>query len=103
MATPLDRPSRSVTRVTAGTLGYSHGSDRDRKLVITLSYGDYIVLKPKGRRTGAVTILAVDLYTYGLKCQVNKVRLEKARETLAKKREREQARKSRRIIRGSRT
>ena len=100
MATPLDKPSRSVTRVTNGVLGFSHGSDRNRQLVCSLQYGDTLVLKPKGRRKGVVTLLLVDLYTYGLKCQVNKVRLEKAREKLAKKRERDQARKSRRIIRG---
>jgi len=98
--TSLDKPSRSVTRVTNGVLGFGHGADRDRQLVCSLQYGDTLVLKPKGRRTGVITLLLADLYTYGLKCQVNKTRLEKAREKLAKKREREQAARSRRIIRG---
>ena len=99
--THLDKQSRSVTRVTAGTLGYGHGPDRDRNLVVSISYGDVLVLKPKGRREGSVvTLPLIDLYTYGLKCRANKAHMEKLRERKAKKEAARQAARSRRIIRG---
>lgn len=102
--TTLDKPARSVTRVTAGTLGYGHGADRDRTLVCCIAYGDTLVLKPKGRREGSAVVLPlIDLYTYGLKCRVNKAHMEKLRERKAKKAERAQAARSRRIIRGGLT
>lgn len=76
--TPLDKPSRSVARVTAEALGYGHGADKHRKLVARLAYGDLLELRPLGTRR-AITVRLVDVYSYALRCAVNRARLEMAR------------------------
>lgn len=97
--THLDKPSRSVTRLTVGGLDGSHGKDRGRKLCIGLVYGDLITVRPHGTRR-TETIRIEDLYSYVLRCKVNRSHMERLREAKEKKAQREQARKSRRIIRG---
>jgi hypothetical protein len=97
--TPLDRPARSVTRLTEGTLGGQFGKDKHRRLAISLAFGDIIVLRPHGTRRSE-SILAVDLYSYALRCKANKSLMERLRERKAKKEAAKQAARSRRIIRG---
>lgn len=86
MPTPLKKP---VTRRTIDSLDGSYGSDRGRRLVVTLCPGgksreDYIELRPEGcQRTEVINI--ADIYRHALKCRVNRELLEKAREKKAKK------------------
>lgn len=76
--TPLDKASRSVARVTVEPLGYGHGADRNRKLVARLVYGDLLEFRPLGTRR-TISLRLVDVYSYALRCAVNRARLEKAR------------------------
>lgn len=100
--TPLDKPSRSVTRLTEGELGGQFGKDKHRRLAVSVVFGDMIVLRPHGtRRTESVRL--VDLYSYALRCKANVVLMTKLRERKAKKEAARQAAKSRRIIRGGLT
>lgn len=95
--TSLDKPSRAVTRLTVESLDGSHGRDRGRRLVCSLEYGDLLVIRPHGTRR-AKTLRLSDLYTYAIKCEANKSKMEKLRERLKKKQERDALRKSRRIM-----
>lgn len=104
--TTLNKP---VRRVTQTKLGYGHGCDRDRRIVVTLLPGngddvpDMIQLKPEGlRQAKAKTVAVVDIYTYVLKCEANKRTIEKMNLAKKKKAERDQLRRSRRIILGGR-
>lgn len=97
--TPLNKPSRSVTRLTEGELGGQFGKDKHRRLAVSLMFGDVIALRPHGTRRIEL-VRAVDLYSYALRCRANKTLMERLRERKAKKAERAQAAKSRRIIRG---
>lgn len=69
---------KPVRRVTEDTLGHSFGSDWERKLVVTLNAGDRISIRPHGTRR-EVSVLAVDVYRYVLRCEANKALLERAR------------------------
>lgn len=69
---------KPVKRVTESEIGHSFGCDWDRKLVVTLNAGDLISIRPQGTRR-EVSILAVDVYRYILRCEANKALLEKAR------------------------
>lgn len=60
------------------------GADKHRRLVVTLGAGDLIVMRPSGTRR-EITLDAADVYHYAIRCRANLVRLEKARETKAKK------------------
>jgi hypothetical protein len=97
--TSLDKPSRSVTRLTADALDGTHGKDRGRRLVCTMEFGDLLVLRPHGTRRSKTLRLA-DLYVYAIKCEANKSKMEKLRERLKKKQEAAERRRSRRIIYG---
>jgi hypothetical protein len=93
--TILNKP---VTRATLGTLGYSFGPDRNRRIIVTLTPGngndveDLIVLRPqRTKRAEALPIEAV--YRYAIQCRVNRTHLEKARAKKEKKKlQRERAR-----------
>lgn len=80
--TPLDKPGRSVTRLTLEGLDHCHGSDRGRRLVVTLAYGDLIVIRPAGTRRPK-TVRIADVYSYAIRCEANKTRMEKLRERKA--------------------
>lgn len=97
--TPLDKPSRSVTRVTAEALDGTYGKDRGRKLCVTLGYGDLLHLRPQGTRR-VKTLRLQDLLSYAYRCEANQTRMEKVRLAKEKKRLRAEAARSRRIIRG---
>lgn len=97
--TPLDKPSRSVTRLTIEPLDGTNGKDRGRKIVATLAYGDLLQLRPHGTRR-VETLRLQDLWSYALRCKANKTHMEKLRERKAKIAERKAAAKSKRIIRG---
>lgn len=100
--TSLNKPIRRVTRAT---LGSQHGCDKQRRIVITLHPGngadlpDMIELRPERTRRGKLAAV-VDVYTYILKCEVNKERMERLRERKAAKAAVAQRRRSLRIIRG---
>ena len=93
--TSLDKESRSVARVTREVLGFGHGADRDRRLVARLAFGDILELRPQGTRR-TKTVRLVDVYTWALKCEVNRAQLEKAR---ARKAARDEARARARLRR----
>lgn len=102
MATKL---TKSVTRVTNDELGGNYGNDKHRRLVVTIipgnGQGDILQLKPMGRRSGAAkSALLVDIFSYMIRCEVNKTKMEKLRIKAEKKRIADQKRKSARIIYG---
>ena len=76
--TPLNK---TVRRVTIGEYGY--GCNR-RKLVVALEKGDLITLREQGRRTRHTARL-FDVYWWLLRCEADKVRMEKLRERKAHK------------------
>lgn len=69
-----------VARVTNGALGFNHGPDRGRALVVTLEAGDLIVFRPKGTRQ-RLALNAFDAYGYAVRCAA----LAKARDKHAAK------------------
>lgn len=83
------------SRVTFNPLGGNFGSDKRKRLVVTLLAGDVIQCRPeKTRRT--VSMLAVDVYRIMLRNEANKFTLEKARAAKIRKQDRlERARISR--------
>lgn len=93
--TALDK---AVRRVTRGALDHCYGSDRGRRLVVSLEVGDLITLRPAGTRRSE-TISAFDVYRYAMMCRVNRARLEKAREKKAKM---DQRRREQRLVREAR-
>ena len=86
--TELNKPTRRVTR---GALDGSFGSDRGRRLVVTLEVGDVIAIRPAGTRRSEIVSL-FDVYRLAIQRRVNCERLEKAR---AKKARLEQQRRDR--------
>ena len=82
-----------VARVTVAELGGQFGSDKRRRLVVTLSAGDVIEFRP-ARTRQTVTMLAVDLYRVALRAMAGRAQLEKAR---AKKESKARQRSARRI------
>ena len=72
---------KTVRRVTVDEYGY--GRNR-RKLVVALEKGDLITLREQGRRTDHTARLW-DFYWWMLRCEADKVRIEKLRERKARK------------------
>lgn len=101
--TALTKP---LTRVAATALDACHGSDKGRRIVVTLlpapNGDDMIELRPQGTRRPKRCLL-IDLYSYLIRCEVNKTKMEKLRERKKLKEEAAQRRRSRRIIRGGST
>jgi hypothetical protein len=77
--TPLDKPRRAVARVTLGALGFGHG-------------------RPQGTRRPQ-TVALVDVYTWALKCKVNRDRMEKLRQRKAQLEQRRALARLRRPLR----
>ena len=75
--TPLNK---TVRRLTLDEYGY--GRNR-RKLVVALEKGDLIMLREHGCRTRH-TALLWDIYWWMLRCEADKVRMEKLRERKAR-------------------
>lgn len=83
----LDMIESPVGATTREALGGQFGSDKRRKLVVTLEAGDLIVIRPAGTRR-AEKMSAVDVYRYMIRCKANLISLTKARERKSKKAER---------------
>ena len=75
-----------VFRVTREQLGGQFGPDKNRRLVVGLLDGDVITLRPEKTRQ-ALTITAVDLYRFAIRCKAQRASLEKATKVKAKKQE----------------
>ena len=72
-----------VSRVTVAELGGQFGLHKRHRLVVTLTGGDVIEFRPERTRQ-KVTILAVDVYRFVLRCAAQRSTLEKARERKVK-------------------
>lgn len=79
--TKLNTP---VRRVSDATLDGSFGPDRNRRIVVTLHPNGTIELRPERTRRSEIIHL-LDAYRYALRCRVNRVTLEKARDKKARK------------------
>lgn len=80
----------TVRRVTNKPLSSLFGSDKAKRIVVSLVPGngqdvdDLIQLRPeRTQRSEAVTV--TDVYLYALRCRVNREQLERARERKEKK------------------
>ena len=76
--TTLDKP---VRRVTQDVYGYGRNA---RKLVVMLHKGDLITIREQGRRASHTARL-YDVLWWMLRCEADKVRMEKLREIKARK------------------
>ena len=97
--TPLNK---TVRRLTVDEYGY--GRNR-RKLVVALEKGDLITLREQGRRTRHTARL-FDVYWWLLRCEADKIRMEKLRDRKSRKAarlaDRRQRTAERRLSRNSR-
>lgn len=74
-----------VRRQTIGALDCSFGSDRGKRLVVSLEQGDLIAIKPARAKAGRTERISLfDLYRMAIRIRVNRAQLDKAREKLAK-------------------
>jgi hypothetical protein len=83
----MTRLLKPVSRVTETRLDASHGPDRNRRIVVTITpntNGDLLTLRPERTRRGETVTLA-DVYRFALRCRVNREVLEKARSRKANK------------------
>ncbi len=78
------------SRVTFNPLGGQFGSDKRKRLVVTLIAGDVIQIRPEKTRR-VVSMLAADVYRIMLRNEANKGTLEKARLAKIKKQERRES------------
>lgn len=82
----------TVRRVTNKPLSPAFGSDKSRRIVVSLIPGngndvdDLIELRPERTRRGELVTVA-DVYQFALRCRVNRAQLDKAREKKKKKQE----------------
>lgn len=92
---------KKLTRVANAPLGFSFGSDRGKRVVVSLLPGnghdvdDMIELRPERTRRSE-TLRVSDIYRYAIQCRVNRVQLERAREKKAK---RDESRKHAKMLR----
>lgn len=92
---------KKLTRVANAPLGFSFGSDRGKRIVVSLLPGngsdvdDMIELRPE-RTQRAETLRVSDIYRFAIQCRTNRAQLEKAREKKAKK---DEARKHVKMLR----
>jgi hypothetical protein len=77
---------KPVYRVSKGSLGFHHGTDRGRRLVCALVNGDLLEMRPHGARTSrAKTMSLFDIYDMAIRIEARAKALEKARATKEKK------------------
>ncbi len=88
----------SAVRVTRAQLGGEFGPDSERRLVVSLVDGDLIEFRPERTRQ-VKRMAATDLYRYVLRCEVNRVLLERARDAKRRKADARADRKWRNLIR----
>lgn len=92
---------KKISRVGQAPLGFGFGSDRGKRIVVSLLPGnghdvdDMIELRPERTRR-AETLRVSDIYRYAIECRVNRAQLEKAR---AKKAEKDAIRKHAKMLR----
>lgn len=86
----VSQKSAPCSRVTFAPLGGQFGSDKRKRLVVTLIAGDVIQMRPEKTRR-VVSMLAVDVYRIMLRNEANKATLEKARATKIRKQERRES------------
>jgi len=86
---------KKLSRVGQCPLGFGFGSDRDKRIVVSLLPGnggdvdDMIELRPeRTRRTE--TLRVSDIYRYAIQCRLNRTLMEKLRAKKALKKERAQ-------------
>lgn len=86
---------KKLSRVGQRPLGFGFGSDRDKRIVVSLLPGngndvdDMIELRPeRTRRTE--TLRVSDIYRYAIQCRLNRTLMEKLRAKKALKKERAQ-------------
>ena len=95
--------NKLLTRVARTELDGHHGTDRGRRIVITLipaaDGNDMIELRPQGTRRPK-RVKVADLYSYMLRCESNVSKMEKLRMRKEAKRIAAEKRRSRRIILG---
>lgn len=65
----------------------SFGPDRNRRIVVTIHPNGTLELRPERTRRSE-TIHLLDAYRFAMRCRVNRITLEKAREKKAKRAER---------------
>lgn len=95
-----DRQSKTVIgfkpaparRITRGALGFHHGPDRGRRLVVSLVDGDLVQFRPAGTSRPPIAMTAQDLYDHVLRTQAAAAARKRAQE----KRERQAAALARR-------
>lgn len=80
----IDCPARARTRDVCGAL---FGTDKDRRLIVSLEAGDLVCVRPE-RTTRVYRVAAKDLFHWLLRSEANRVNLERARDRKAKKAER---------------
>lgn len=74
--------------MTHGELDASFGApDRDRKLIVSLEAGDLIVMRPQGTRR-PMKAAAIDVYRWMIRCEANRITLERARDKKSRKAQR---------------
>lgn len=83
----IDMIESPVCAITREGLNGAYGPDSGRKLIVTLEAGDLISIRPQGTRR-AEKVSAFDVYRFAIRCKVNLITLEKARDRKAKKAER---------------
>jgi hypothetical protein len=92
----------SLAAVTRSALGFNHGPDRGRCVVVSLLDGDLIEFRPYGTQR-RYQVRAIDCYEWVLRSRANAATLERARAKKARKAERlaqqRQARAEKRLFR----
>jgi predicted RNA-binding protein len=87
--------TKTIRRLTVETYGYGK---RARKLVVALEKGDLITIYERRRRT-KFTARIYDVYHWMLRCQADKIHMEKLRRRKAAKAARLAAQRQRRAER----
>lgn len=80
------KPAPAV-RITRGVLGYHHGTDKNKALVVSLKDGDLIEIRP-ARTSRPKVISAFDLYDYLVRLEAGVAEREKREARKQKKAER---------------
>ncbi len=83
--------TKTIRRVTIETYGYGR---RARKLVAAFERGDLVTIR-EHRRRAKFSARIYDIYCWMLRCQADKIRMEKLRERKAMKAARLAARRQR--------
>ncbi len=88
--------TKTIRRVTIETYGYGR---RARKLVAAFERGDLVTIR-EHRRRAKFSARIYDIYCWMLRCQADKIRMEKLRERKAMKAARRQRAATKRLFNG---